>query len=626
MTAVLKEIFTDVVSELKPPERLKLDTWADTYRRIPRGSSPEPGNWSTDRTPYMREIMQSVSDPEIEQIVLMCSAQLGKTELELNICGYYAHMDPSPMMYLMPTLTLAEIISKDRLAPMIDATPVLASVFGDNKSRNSSSTILTKKYPGGVIRLCGANSPSSLSSSPVRILLADEVDRYPLSAASEGDPLNLAIQRTKNFWNRKIIMVSTPTTEGLSRIHDQFLLSNQKHRQVPCPHCDHFHELTWDNFVFDKNDMEVAPHFQCPECDGIIEEKHKLSIDLRGKWVAEAPENGKRITGYRINEFYSQFSTWSGIRDSFLESYKSVEKLKVWTNTVLGQVWSQEETLTDDEAIKARREFYDICPEEVMTIVAGVDTQDDALHYEIVGFAPDMQQWGLEYGILRGDPGQPELWERLHEKLSQSFTRPDNVVLNIAKVCIDSGGHYTQEVYKFCNKYGDRYSPIVGRAGNGKPIVNRPTKVANYKRVRLYTVGVDTCKELFLLSRLKQNHVAHGYCHYPQGHDRGYDDQYYSELTNVKAETRHKMGMPYRVFVDRGRVEAVDCRVYAMAALQILDPAWGLLKRNIDRLKSKIGDEPKKVQPKKRPTRKVSSQKNNRKAQKSVRKFRKKGN
>jgi phage terminase large subunit GpA-like protein len=620
MSSVVRDIIKDVVKSVKPPEKLSLPDWADKYRKIPDGSSPEPGNFRTDRTPYMRKPMEDISDDEVEKVVLMLSAQLGKTEMEINICGYLAHMDPCSMMYLMPTLETAEKISKDRLAPTIDCSPVLKRLFGQNKSRSTSSTIRSKKFPGGTIYLNGANSPSSLSSSPMRALLADEVDRYELSAGSEGDPLSLAMERTKNFWNRIIVIVSTPTNEGSSKIDSEFQLSNKHHRELPCPHCGEYQELLFKNFKWVKDDLYIPPWFECVSCGEKMEEKHKREMSLNGIWVSETPDRGKQSMGYRLNEFHSPFSKWADIRKKFLAAKGSLEKMRVFTNTTLGEVFTDVQTLNDSEVVKARREHYADCPEDVLVVVAGVDTQDDALHYEIVGVGEDHQTWGLEYGVLRGDPGKPELWNKLHEKLSRTFERPDGVVMNVMKTCIDSGGHHTTDVYKFCKKFLGRYHPIVGRAGKGKPIINRGNKLKDHKNVVLYTVGVDSCKELFLVSRIKQTDVTWGYCHYPFG--RGYDDQYFNELTNVRVEDKKVQGNIERVFVDHGRVEAVDCRVYSMAALEVLNPSFHAIKANINALVRKKDTVPKTVQKKKTTKRKVAKPKNNRKAKKNMQKLR----
>ena len=202
-------LFADIFQTLKPPPKLTIDTWADTYRILSSKTSAEPGRWKTDRVPFQREVMKAISDKKTTKIVMMYGAQLSKTEILLNVFGYYADYDPAPIMYLLPTKDLAEDFSSTRLDDMIQSTPQLK-----NKILNKvdgRDTKLQKEFVGGYITLVGSNSAAELSSRPLRILLADEVDRFKSDVGGEGDPLNLAIERTKTFWNKKIIITSTPT-------------------------------------------------------------------------------------------------------------------------------------------------------------------------------------------------------------------------------------------------------------------------------------------------------------------------------------------------------------------------------------------------------------------------------
>jgi len=222
---------------LKPPPKLSVSAWADRYRQLSSESSSEAGRWSTSRAEYQRGMMDAVSDPEIENVVLMTGAQIGKTELINNVVGFHIHQDPAPMLVVQPTLEMAQTWSKDRLSPAIRDTPALSDKIKNPRSRDSGNTTLHKVFPGGHVTACGANSPSSLASRPCRVILCDEVDRYPLSAGSEGDPVGLAKRRANTFWNRKIILVSTPTEKGASRIEQAYEESDKRKYYVPCPDC-----------------------------------------------------------------------------------------------------------------------------------------------------------------------------------------------------------------------------------------------------------------------------------------------------------------------------------------------------------------------------------------------------
>ena len=209
LTNLKKAIQEQMKKRLKPPPKLTISEWADEYRKLSPESSAEPGSWNTSRAEYQRGIMDALSDPYIETVVVMSSAQVGKTEILNNAVGYFISQDPSPMLVVQPTLDMAQTWSKDRLAPMLRDTPILSGLVKDPRSRDSGNTTLHKVFPGGHVTACGANSPSSLASRPVRNVFCDEVDRYPVSAGTEGDPVSLAKKRSATFWNRKIDRKST---------------------------------------------------------------------------------------------------------------------------------------------------------------------------------------------------------------------------------------------------------------------------------------------------------------------------------------------------------------------------------------------------------------------------------
>ena len=196
------ELFQRVFSVLKPPPDMTLSQWADEYRVLPQGASALPGRWKTDNAPYQREIMDAITDITVQKVVIMSGAQIGKTDaFILNPIGYFIHYDPAPIMVMQPTIQMGEGFSKEKLSNMIRSTPVLRERVNE-KSRNSGNTILQKMFPGGHVTIVGANSPSSLRMRSIRILLADEIDAYPITAGKEGDPLLLAGKRLATFWNK----------------------------------------------------------------------------------------------------------------------------------------------------------------------------------------------------------------------------------------------------------------------------------------------------------------------------------------------------------------------------------------------------------------------------------------
>ena len=270
-----------------PPPDLTVSEWADDFRRIPPEASAEPGAWRTSRAEYQREIMNAVSDPLIERVVVMTAAQVGKTEILLNVIGYFIDQEPSPILVLNPTLNMGQSFSKDRLAPMIRDTPVLQSKVKDPRSRDSGNTLMHKKFTGGHITIAATNSPVSLAARPIRVLLCDEVDRYPSSSGKEGDPLTLAIKRTQNFWNRRILMVSTPTLLQTSNIYKEFVLSSQEEWCVPCPTCGEYQPYSWEQILY--KDLP-EPVMKCVKCGAVHNEIEWKAGQEHGKWIVGNPE------------------------------------------------------------------------------------------------------------------------------------------------------------------------------------------------------------------------------------------------------------------------------------------------------------------------------------------------
>lgn len=564
-------LFKKIVKILEPPPNLKVSEWADTYRRLSSESSAEPGQWRTDRAPYQRGIMDAVNDPNIETIVVMSSAQVGKSEILLNTLGYFIDYDPAPILFIQPTIDMAEDFSKNRVAPMLRDTPRLRGKVKDAKSKDSGNTLLLKQFSGGFVAIGGANSPAGLASRPIRILLADEVDRYPVSAGTEGDPLNLAAKRTTTFWNKKKIYVSTPTIKDASRIEAEYEDSTMEQYCYACPNCGELQPLTWGQIRFDDVTMECK---SCRERYGEFEWKTQPAV-----WIARKEHQTKR--GFHLNEFYSPWKRWEEIIEDFKDAKtKGPEVLKVWVNTALGETWEEQgETADEDMLIKRRERYNDDLTNNVLVLTAGVDVQDDRLEIEVVGWGVDKESWGIEYKAFYGDPGQDAVWNQLDEYLSRQWKYADGSGLLISCTCIDSGGHFTTEVYKFCKaREHRRIFAIKGQGGPGIPLVGKATRT-NRMKAALFSLGVDTGKEL-IMSRLKVEFEGPGYCHFPIEDTKGYDEGYFKGLTSEKRVIRYYKGRPRTEWIKKSgtRNEPLDLRNYATAALEILNPNLELLK------------------------------------------------
>ena len=510
--------------------------------------------------------MDACSDPEIKQVVVMAGAQLGKSEALLNIIGYHIEHDPSPILLMQPTVEMAQSFSKDRITSgLLNTTPSIKGKVKDPRARDSGNTTLHKTFPGGAISLVGANSPAGLASRPIRVVLCDEVDRYPLSAGEEGDPVALATKRAMTFWNRKIVLVSTPTEKGASRIEAAYEESDKRRFYVPCPHCDEMQTLKWSGVQWSEKDPSTAMYY-CEECGaGWTDAQRQKAISL-GEWRASLPFKG--VAGFHISALYSPWVSLPDAADEFLKSKRDPMRLKTWVNTFLGETWEdQGEQVDEHDLINRSEDWGEELPDDVLLLTAGVDVQDDRLELEIVGWGRGEESWSIEYKTLYGDPSTAELWMRLDSILQQRFKHPTHGDMILRAACVDSGGHYTQQVYNYCRaRSGRRVFAIKGIGGEGKPVVGRPSK-NNIGKINLFPVGVDTTKEL-VYSRLKIADEGEGYCHFPTGRS----EEYFRMLTAEKKVTRYFKGRPRREWVKiRTRNEALDCRVYATAALALLN-------------------------------------------------------
>ncbi|CUO38970.1 phage terminase large subunit family protein [[Clostridium] symbiosum] len=577
MEQYAKTIYRRIFSKLKPPPEMKMSDWADQYRRLSQGASAEPGRWRTEKVPHQKEIMDTIADVKVKKVVVMSSAQIGKTEgAVLNTIGYYMHYDPAPVLIMQPTIQMAEAFSKDRLSKMLQDTPVLSGLVND-KGRNTGNTILQKIFPGGHITMVGANSPSSLASRPIQILLADEVDRYPATAGKEGDPLFLASERLTTFWNSKEVYVSTPTIKDASRIEIEYQHSSQGEWNVPCPECGELQPLEWSGVVFDRDNLDSI-QYACAKCGCISPEAAWKKHFKEGRYIHADPENP--VKGFHLNALGSTLAQWKDIAEKFIlaneEKKKgNIEPLKSWTNTKMGQTWEEEGTQVDDEELLKRRERYNCeVPPEVLYLTAGVDTQDDRFEIEVVGWGAEYESWGIQYSVLYGDTSnlQHQVWADLDAFLAQTFQKPDGTRMKIICTCVDSGGHRTNQVYKFCKaRFNRRIFAIKGSNDSAAAYIQKPTK-SNREQAYLFTLGVDTGKSL-LLQRLQVEEEGPGYCHFPKEENKGYGESYFIGLTAEKQVLVYKKGRPFFEWrikdAAHKRNEALDCRNYASAAIEI---------------------------------------------------------
>jgi phage terminase large subunit GpA-like protein len=476
---------------------------------------------------------------------------------------------------MQPSLQMAQAYSKEKLANMLRDTPVLRDRINEPKSKDSSNTVLSKKFEGGTtLNMVGSNSAASLASRAVRILCIDEVDRMEANVSGEGDPVLLASKRTQTFFNRKIYLCSTPTVKGISRIEAAFEESDQRYYYVPCPECNHMQTLKWSNVVWEEDKPETAIYTCENGC--IINESKKYWMLKNGEW--RATKETKKIAGFHLNEIYSVFSSWGSMAENFLEARKQPEMLKTFINTSLAETWQPEpEEVVEAEGLMSRRESYDLdsIPDEALVLTCGIDIQKNRIECQVVAFSHNYEMWVVDYKIIYGSTGQMNVWNDLDKYLQTKFKTHSGRHMTIACTTIDSG-FQTQMVYAFTkNKRGRRIFAIKGQSQSGKTVVGKPTKVGKENNT-LYPVGSDTAKEV-IYSRLASEY-GYSTLHFPST----VDDEYFKQLTAEQRFVKFVKGRKTLYWKQvRERNEALDTICYALAAAYILNPNFDLIEQRI---------------------------------------------
>lgn len=575
------ENYTDFFNEgLRPDPILTVSEWADAHRILSQVASAEPGFWRTSRTPYLKDIMDDLSvTSSVETVVFKKGSQVGGTECANNFIGYIIDHAPGPIMSVMPRVEDANKNSKIRMQPLIDACPRLRDKVKDPRAKDSGNTLRQKDFPGGTLIMTGSNSAAGLRSVPVRYLILDEVDAYPGDVEGEGDPIVLAKARTRTFSKRKIFIISTPTIEGRSRIQTSYDDSDQRKFFVPCPHCSHMQWLRWAQIKWDDGE-ETKAWYQCESCEKKIENWQKTKMLDGGEW---RPTNDKhkdpKIKGYHLSSLYSPVGwfSWGEAALEWVKAKASKEMLRGFINTVLGETWADKGEAPDWKRIYERRENYKTneIPNRVVMLTAGVDIQKDRIEVEIVGFQRDKITHSIDYRVFMGNTEtlNSEPWRALAETLHEIWVTPNDLELPIKLMAVDSG-YQTQTVYSWVKQFSPTKVIAIKGFDQQNTAVAQPKAVEVTMRgkklkrgLKLFPVGVNILKAQ-LYGWLKQTTPdegmpePHGFCHFPM-----YAEEYFKQLTAEELVIKIVKGYKKYEWVNMyGRNEALDCRVYAMAA------------------------------------------------------------
>jgi phage terminase large subunit GpA-like protein len=589
---------------IRPEPKLTISAWADKHRRLPQKSSAEPGPWRTSRTPYLREIMDALSatSPFLE-IVFMAGSQIGKSETILNCLGYIVDHAPGPVMLVQPTVDTAKRFSRQRIGPLFDSTPKLVGKVVDVKTRDARSSMLSKEFMGGVLVITGANSAVGLRSMPARWLLLDEIDAYPVDVDDEGDPISLAEARQRTFARRKTLKASSPTIEGLSAIERAFNTTDQRRYFVPCPHCREMQTLEFPRLTWTK--LGLPPDeavYLCISCEKPIEERHKSEMLAKGEWRATGEGADPKVRGYHLSALYSPVGwlSWGQIAKQFMDVRKDPEKLRVFTNTVLGETWRDRGEAPEWQRLRDRRESYQMgtVPRGGLFLTAGVDVQKDRLVVEIVAWGRGKESWSIDYGILPGDTDDlvKGPWTQLEALLARSFGHEDGTELSIRMLAVDSGFN-TSTVYSWARKFPmNRVIAVKGQGGGGA-LIGAPSPVEinlrGQRPIHGYKVwpvaGAVAKSELYGFLSLERpaddEAWPAGWCHFPE-----YDDDYFRQLTAEQLVShKNKRGfitLDWELIPGREN-HVLDARVYARAAATLIgldrfqESDWATLERSV---------------------------------------------
>ncbi|WP_343055874.1 phage terminase large subunit family protein [Novosphingobium fluoreni] len=608
---------------------MSVPDWADRYRRLAKEAGSTSGKWRTGTVEIARGAMLAVTEPGVHKISVMVCTQLMKTALLENTFGYFAHLDPGPMLIVQPKEDAAEQFSKERITPLIRATPVLRGIFGGGRTRNADDTLLYKAFPGGFAALAGAGSPDNLARRPIRVGMCDEVDKYPIT--KEGNPLDLVDERMATFANWLSVRACSPTIADESLIEASYNEGDQRQASVECPHCRHRNFLEFFKHVHWETDEATGEHrpataaIHCEACGSAWSEgqrlmalrtvrwhqtrpfsccgkRHEPMLEYEQAWSdpdmsdpvgavwawwqadrwavyrAHCPDCGRWAVPNEHASFTASklFSPWPKdappkIAAKWLAAKEDPDKRVTFDNTQLGRPHKRQaaKDIAAEALMRRAENWAGDVPEGVAVITAGLDTQDDRVEIEFVGWGRGEESWSLDHVTVEGDPATEELWQRVDRELLRRFRRADGREFVVQAACIDSGGHHTQAVYKFAKaRLGRHVWAVKGQSSrNGERTPVWPTarpSAANRSKFKPVIIGTNAAKDS-IRWRLGLEEPGPGYMHFPASRELGW----YTQLTAERLITKVASGRRYTVWdLPKGKAnEALDCRVYAFAAL-----------------------------------------------------------
>lgn len=555
----------DALQLMNPPEQITVSEWAEKYRMLDSKSSAIPGPWSNDITPYLVGVMDEFNNYETQKIIFVKPTQVGGTEALQNMIGYIVMQDPAPTMIVYPTEILAKSVSENRLQPMLKITQELAKRFDEN------SQLLELQFDGMYLTLAGSNSPSGLSSKPIRFVLMDEVDKYPGSSGKEADPIKLAIERTKTFHDKKIYITSTPTLKTGHIWKEKESADIEKHYFVPCPHCGEYIELKFSNIRFpDEEDMSYIDRaefatYVCQECGCIITDADKNNMIRHGEWrIVRHNTKYVRSVAFWINTLYSPFVRWADIVKEFLTTKDDPELFQNFVNSWLAEAWEDTKLKTSAELVLERQTELPeyIVPSWAKLLTAGVDVQKNSFYWSI-------RAWGDYLTSQNIAHGQVLSFDDIDNVMNAQYMNENGEPM-IVNLCLIDSGDQTDMVYDFCATHSDYALPVKGAShaqlsSYKLSKVNRPDS----KAMGITLVLVDGGAYKDMISGRMQRPNGRGSWMVYKGCDMEYATQVTAEhKVNVKQGNTTKQ--VWQTKTNHADNHYLDTEVYNAAAADIL--------------------------------------------------------
>lgn len=624
----------------RPPPRMNVSDWAVRYRRFPDDDA-FPGPWRNETAPELVEIMDALAphDPCEEASIIKCAQSGGSASAE-NWIGYISDLRPGPVLFVQATLKASWDWAAEKFWPMVEATPRLnpergGSIKALGLPDGDGSTKHKIKFArsNGYVLLAGANSAAGLRQRTVRYAIEDDLDQFPDDLDGQGSPEEMVSQRLKVWRSQglsKRLKISTPTIAGASKIEAAHKGSDRRRFYLKCPSCSCRFVPEWQDIQWPDGQPAEAI-LAAPCCGAPIEHWQKREMKLADGWLSEEI-GGRRIRrkmteasfqrwrrlmpasvkrGFHLSGLISSFQTWADMAASFIAAQGDVNKLKTWTNLVLGWVFELKGETPDYEKLKALIEQdwgRGQMPAGPVVITLGVDVQGDGLFLELVGWGENAESWQLDARFIAGatDVKMEGAWADLDAYCQRGVTFPGGKVQPIDMTAVDAGYH-TEAAQAFCARRPNRLA-VFGRDGWTRPILGRgealrygkqgkqagrASKRSDEKAYIVGTFGAKASWYGFLRSTIAYSAaiiaegagalVPRGLCHF--GRDTA--DDWFEMATAETIVAKVVNGYPRRIWqVMPGRQNHyLDCRVYNMAAAEklLLDT---LTKEDWERLRS----------------------------------------